>query len=40
MQSNINHRPKEVVYDRGGKGVKQIGDTKISTPDYKPLKTR
>jgi len=38
MQSNINHTPKEVVYDRGGKGVKQIGDTKISTPDYKPLK--
>lgn len=30
--------PEEVVYDRGGKGVKQIGNTKISTPDYKPLK--
>jgi IS5 family transposase len=38
MQSNINHTPKEVIYDRGGKGVKQIGNTKIATPDYRPLK--
>ncbi|MEP1490306.1 MAG: transposase [Algibacter sp.] len=38
MQANINHLPKEVVYDRGGKGQKQIGQTKISTPDYRPLK--
>lgn len=38
IQSNINYTPKEVVYDRGGKGVKQIGNTKISTPDYRPLK--
>ena len=38
MQSNLNHTPEEVVYDRGGKGQKQIGNTKISTPDYKPLK--
>jgi IS5 family transposase len=38
MQTNINHLPKEVVYDRGGKGQKQIGQTKISTPDYRPLK--
>ena len=38
MQFNIDYTPQEVVYDRGGKGVKQIGDTKISTPDYKPLK--
>ncbi len=30
--------PKEVVYDRAGKGQKQIGDTIISTPDNKPLK--
>ena len=37
-QLNIKHRPQEVVYDRGGKGEKQIGETKISTPDYKPLK--
>jgi len=38
MQSNFNYTPQEVVYDRGGKGQKQIGNTKISTPDYKPLK--
>jgi IS5 family transposase len=38
MESNFKHTPKEVIYDRGGKGVKQIGHTKISTPDYKPLK--
>jgi IS5 family transposase len=38
MEANLNHVPQEVVYDRGGKGQKQIGDTKISTPDYKPLK--
>ena len=37
MQSNLDYAPKEVVYDRGGKGVKQIGDTIISTPG-KPLK--
>ena len=30
--------PKEVVYDRGGRGQKLIGDTIISTPDNKPLK--
>lgn len=38
MQSNLGHTPKEVVYDRGGKGQKQIGDTIISTPDNRPLK--
>jgi IS5 family transposase len=38
MQSNLNHIPDEVVYDRGGKGQKEIGNTQISTPDYKPLK--
>ena len=38
MQSNFNYTPQEVVYDRGGKGQKQIGSTKVSTPDYKPLK--
>jgi len=32
MQSNLNYTPEEVVYDRGGKGQKQIGDTIISTP--------
>lgn len=30
--------PEEVIYDRGGKGQKQIGTTKVSTPDRKPLK--
>lgn len=38
VQANFNYQPKEVVYDRGGKGQKQIGDTKVSTPDYRPLK--
>ncbi|VAW13738.1 Transposase, IS4 family, partial [hydrothermal vent metagenome] len=38
MQSNINYSPKEIVYDSGGKGIKQINNTKISTPDYRPLK--
>jgi len=38
MQTNLNHSPKEVIYDRGGKGQKQIGETKITTPDYRPLK--
>ena len=30
--------PQEVVYDRGGRGQKQIGATIVSTPDNKPLK--
>lgn len=30
--------PNEVVYDRGGRGQKLIGDTIISTPDNRPLK--
>ena len=38
IQSNLSYTPKEVVYDRGGKGAKQIGDTIISTPG-KPLKS-
>jgi len=38
MEKNISHTPDEMVYDRGGKGIKQIGKTKISTPDYRPLK--
>ena len=38
MKTNFNHTPEEVVYDRGGKGQKQIGNTKIATPDYRPLK--
>ena len=38
MEKNSNHTPDEIIYDRGGKGIKQIGKTKISTPDYRPLK--
>ena len=38
MKSNNLPVPKEVIYDRAGKGVKQIEDTIISTPDRKPLK--
>lgn len=37
MKGNLDLIPKEVIYDRGGKGVSQIGETKISTPN-KPLK--
>ena len=37
MQTNLSYEPNEVVYDRGGKGAKQIGNTIISTPS-KPLK--
>ncbi len=38
MEKNISHTPDEIIYDRGGKGIKKIGETKISTPDYRPLK--
>jgi len=38
MEKNISYTPDEMIYDRGGKGIKQIGKTKISTPDYRPLK--
>ena len=37
MEKNLGHTPCEVVYDRGGKGQKEIGNTIISTPS-KPLK--
>jgi len=37
MQTNLDYQPAEVVYDRGGKGAKQIGNTIISTPS-KPYK--
>jgi len=30
--------PQEVVYDRAGRGKRQIGNTIISTPDSRPLK--
>lgn len=38
IKNNNQPLPKEVIYDRGGKGVNQIGATKIATPDYKPVK--
>ena len=38
VQENQLTTPKEIVYDRGGKGKKQIHDTIIATPDNKPLK--
>jgi transposase, IS5 family len=37
IQDNLRYVPQEVVYDRGGKGQKQIGNTVISTPS-KPFK--
>jgi len=38
MRNNLGYTPEEIIYDRGGKGIKEIGNTKISTPDYRPLK--
>ena len=38
IKSNNQPIPKEVIYDRGGKGAKFINETKVSTPDYRPLK--
>ena len=38
MKNTLGFNPKEIVYDRGGKGQKQINETIISTPDYRPLK--
>jgi IS5 family transposase len=35
---NLGEVPKELIYDRAGKGQKEIGTTKITTPDYRPLK--
>lgn len=32
IQSNINYQPQEVIYDRGGRGIAKINETKISTP--------
>jgi len=39
-QAEVNNKylPEELIYDRGGKGIKQYKNTKISTPDYRPLK--
>jgi len=38
IKENQNIEPEGVIYDRGGKGAKKIGNTKISTPDGRPLK--
>lgn len=38
IDTNLNYAPEELIYDRGGKGQKQIRNTIISTPDYRPLK--
>jgi IS5 family transposase len=38
LEANLSYAPQELIYDRGGKGQKRIGNTKISTPDYRPLK--
>lgn len=37
MKENLNYQPDEVVYDRGGRGKKEINGVRISTPS-KPLK--
>lgn len=38
IEKNNLTLPKEVIYDRGGKGQKVIKNVLISTPDYRPLK--
>jgi len=38
MKEQFEYVPKEVIYDRGARGVKQIGETKISIPST-PKKT-
>lgn len=40
IKSNELQIPKEIIYDRGGKGIKQKGETTISTPDNRPLKLK
>ena len=37
IEKNLNYQPDEVVYDRGGRGKKEINGVRISTPS-KPLK--
>lgn len=32
MKTNLNYQPKEVIYDRGGRGISEIDGVKISTP--------
>lgn len=37
IEENLSYQPDEVVYDRGGRGKKEINGVRISTPS-KPLK--
>jgi len=37
IKNNLNYQPKEIIYDRGGKGKAMINEVKISTP-RKPSK--
>jgi len=37
MEKNLGYTPKEVIYDRAGRGVKKIGNTIVSVPS-KPNK--
>jgi len=37
MERNLNYQPKEVIYDRGGRGIPEINGVQISTPKP-PLK--
>ena len=37
MEKNLDYRPEEVIYDRGGRGVGEINGVRISTPKP-PLK--
>jgi IS5 family transposase len=37
IEKNLNYQPEEIVYDRGGRGDKEINGVKISTPKP-PLK--
>lgn len=48
MESNFGHKPEEIIYDRGGRGKKEIAGVHIKTPTkpkksdtaYKKQKTR
>jgi len=35
IKDHFNYQPKEVIYDRGARGIKQVGDTKVSIPSKK-----
>ncbi len=32
LEKNFNFKPKEVIYDRGARGVKQVNESKVSIP--------